>query len=180
MNHDIEPVASTAPAGQELPARFAAKALSRSLSPRFWGVAVAAVMTLAPVAASAEQTGTSCADCPSYSGAFSVENNTGRTIHYEYRWGENHPWKKMSLASGIVETHSYPLGDDVHGRAPVPFVRFDRIGGDNGVTWREYRMQFHAVGYAGFGPAQNRARAKPYVFRYSANGRDIDLLAKQQ
>lgn len=142
-----------------------------------FGGAMAALIALVPIAAPA-QVGTSCADCPNYSGAFSIENSTGITIHYQYRWGDKHEWKKMALASGVIETHSYPLGEDRHKQVPTPYVRFDRIGGDNKVTFQEYKMQFHAVGYAGYGPKQNKTEPKRYVFRYAANGRDLDLKAK--
>jgi hypothetical protein len=138
--------------------------------------AMAAIIALVPIAVPA-QVGTSCADCPNYSGAFSIENGTGTTIHYQYRWGNKHEWKRMALGSGAIEIHSYPLGEDPNKQVPTPYVRFDRIGGDgNQVTWQEYKMEFHAVGYAGFGPKQNKTEPMRYVFRYAANGRDLDLL----
>ena len=139
--------------------------------------AVAVLFAMAPIAAQ-ERVGTSCADCPNYSGAYSIENATGITISYQYRWGDRHEWKKMTLKSGVTETHSYPLGEDRNGKAPTPYIRFDRIGGDNGVTIQEYKLQFHAVGYAGYGPRENRTAPKRYVFRYAANGRDLDLTTK--
>jgi hypothetical protein len=142
-----------------------------------FGGAMAALIALVPIAAPA-QIGTSCEDCPNYSGAFTIENATGITIHYQYRWGDKHEWKKMALRSGAIERHSYPLGEDRNKKVPTPYVRFDRIGGDNGVTFQEYRMQFHAVGYAGYGPRQNKTEPKRYVFRYAENGRDLDLKAK--
>ena len=136
-------------------------------------------LAAASTATLAEDVGTSQADLPSYTGAFSIENETGALIHYEFRWGSNHAWKKMALASGRVETHTYPLGEDAKRKVPTPYVRFDRIGGDRSVTFQEYQMEFHAVGYAGFGPAENRAKPKAYAFRYAANGRDLDLKIKR-
>lgn len=70
----------------------------------------------------------------------------------------------------------YPLGQD--GKAPIPYVQFDRVGGDNAVTFKEYRMQFRAVGYAGYGPRENKTEPMRYVFRYAPNGRDLDLNTK--
>jgi len=64
------------------------------------------------------------------------------------------------------------------GRCRHFYIRFDRVGGDNGVTLQEYRLQFHAVGYAGFGARQNKTEPKRYVLRYAPNGRDLDLKAK--
>jgi hypothetical protein len=126
----------------------------------------------------AENIGTSCADCPDYIGAFTIENATGVTINYEYRWGEQHPWKRQALGSGRVEKHFYPLGDDKNKKVPTPYVRFDRIGGDHQVTTQTYKIAFHAVGNAGFGPARNKVEPKPYVFEFAPNGRDLDLKAK--
>lgn len=139
------------------------------------GLAVLATAMFAPAA---ERVGTSCADCPNYSGAFSIENTTGVPISYQYRWGNQHPWKKMVLGTGRVETHSYPLGENPQGRAPTPYVRFDRIGGDGRVTLQEYRMQFHAIGYAGFGPRVNTTKPKQYFFKYGPDRRTLDLLAR--
>jgi hypothetical protein len=149
-----------------------------SASQRFALAAGFAALFALPLSGHAgEATGTSCADCPNYSGAFSIVNNTGTTIHYQYRWGNHHEWKRMALASGRVETHTYPLGEDRQAKAPTPYVRFDRIGGDQQVTFQEYKMQFHAVGYAGYGPARNDTKPKRYEFRYAPNGRNLDLVA---
>lgn len=141
-------------------------------------LAVALALTSPIVAGGQERVGTSCADCPNYSGAFSVENQTGVTIRYQVRWGSEHAWKSIALASGHIETHSYPLGEDPHGKAPAPYVRFDRVAGDGAVTPKEYHMRFHAVGYAGFGPTTNRAEPKRYFFKFAADGRTLDIFAR--
>jgi len=73
----------------------------------FFGGALAALIALVPIAAPA-QVGTSCADCPNYSGAYSIENTTGTTIHYQYRWGDKHarerrcPCGDAKLASNLA------------------------------------------------------------------------------
>jgi hypothetical protein len=146
-------------------------------------LAVAAAMACLVTPARAEgsndeKLGVSCADCPNYVGAFSIENTTGAVVNYQYRWGNQHPWKRMSLASGRIETHKYPLGEDPNRKVPTPYVRFDRIGGDSAVTMQEYRMKFHAVGYAGYGPSKSVTEPERYVFRYAANGHDLDLKTK--
>jgi hypothetical protein len=127
-------------------------------------------------AASQENIGTSCADCPNLQGEFSIENETGVTIHYQVRWGTNHAWKSMTLETGHVMTHSHPLDDN--GRAPSPWIRFDGIGGDNAFTPKEYHVAFHAVGYAGYGPAENKATPKRYAFEYAADHRTLNLVAR--
>jgi len=125
-----------------------------------------------------ERVGTSCADCANYRGAFSIENETGVTIRYQVKWGDSHPWKSISLDSGRIETHSYPLGENRNGRAPTPYVRFDRVGGDGRFTPMEYRMQFHAVGYAGYGSRANNTAPKKYYFKYGPDRRTLDILAR--
>jgi hypothetical protein len=139
---------------------------------------LALVLTTSTTAWSQERVGTSRADLPNYSGAFSIENPTGVTIPYEVKWGDRSSWKSISLRSGHTETHSYPLGEDRNARPPTPYVRFDRIGGDNRVTPKEYRMQLHVVGYAGFGPNANNAQPKKYYFKYAADGKSLDILAR--
>jgi hypothetical protein len=139
---------------------------------------LALALTTPIIVGGEERVGTSCADCPNYRGAFSIENQTGVTIRYQVRWGDNHPWKSISLNSGSIETHSYPLGENRNGRAPAPYVRFDRIGGDGRFTPKEYHMPFHAVGYAGYGPRTNNATPKQYYFKYGPDGRTLDILAR--
>jgi len=141
------------------------------------GISLALVLTV-PMITRGQDVGTSCADCANYSGAFSIENETGVTIRYQYRWGDKHPWKEMALASGRIETHTYPLGENRNTRVPTPFIRFDRIGGDHQFTAREYRVEFFAVGYSGYGARTNRAEPKRYYFKYAADGRTLDLLAR--
>jgi hypothetical protein len=140
--------------------------------------ALAAVLVIVPISGWSEETGTSCSDCPNYSGAFSVENATGVAIHYEVRWGENNPWKKIDLQVNHTETHTFPLGEDPHKSVPTPYIRFDRIGGDSTYTPKEYKMEFYAIGYGGYGPKKNKTEPKRYVFRYAGNGKDLDLKLK--
>ena len=139
-----------------------------------------AFLLVAPftLTARAQDVGVSTSDNASYSGAFSIENPTRVVIHYEYKWGESKPWKKGTLQPGDTDTLSYPLGDNKATKVPTPFVRFDRIGGDTAYTAQEYRMQFYAVGYAGYGPAANTTQPKRYLFRYAPDGRTLDLKAR--
>jgi hypothetical protein len=132
------------------------------------------ILLAIPAVANAQAVGTSCADCASLRAEFSIENKTGVTIHYEVKWG-NHEWKPVTLRSGYTETHSYPL--DNNGKAPSPYVRYDKIGGDNAITLQEFHVTFFAVGYAGYGPKANTARAKRYYFEYAADHRTLTLWA---
>jgi hypothetical protein len=106
-----------------------------------------------------------------YSAAFSIFNNTGITIPYQIRWG-NQPWQNYRLGNGQGLTHYYPLGDNPRGLAPIPFIRFDRIADGGHVTDQIFRMEFYAVRNDGYG-----VRPKPYEFRYSANGRVLHIFA---
>jgi hypothetical protein len=138
---------------------------------------LALLLKIPLIACAQENVGTSCADCPNYSGAFLIENPTGVAIPYEYKWG-NGPWKHMSLPSGRTETHSYPLGGNRNGRAPTPYIRFDRIGGDGHFTAREYRMAFYAIGYGGYGAQAHTTQPKKYYFKYADDHRTLDILAR--
>ena len=138
---------------------------------------LALLLTTHLIASAQERVGTSCADCPNYSGAFSIENPTGVTIPYEYRWG-NGPWKHMSLLSGHTETHRYPLGDNKNAKVPTPYVRFDRIGGDAHFTPQEYQMHFYAIGYGGYGAGANNTEPKKYYFKYADDHKTLDILAR--
>jgi hypothetical protein len=133
---------------------------------------------ISPMAAQTEPLGTSCADCPSYKGAYTIENKTHITINYQYRWGDKHPWKDASLGKGMINTHSYPLGEDQNAKVPTPSVRFDRIGGDAVYTADDYRMDFHAVGYGGYGSHKNTTEPKPYYFEFARDGKHLGLYAR--
>jgi len=140
---------------------------------------LAAALAAASGGAAAADVRVGEADLPSYNGAFSIENETGAPIHYQLRWGSSHAWRRITLASGHVETHSYPLGADPARRVPAPYVRFDRLGDDQGIAFEECAMQFRAVGDARLGPAARRGAPKAYVFRHAPNGRDLDLEARR-
>jgi len=131
-----------------------------------------------PPAAHSQQVGTYTSDEPSYRAAFSIENNTGATIHYQVKWGKKHAWKSITLPSGSVENHTYPLGSDPTAKAPAPYVRFDKIAGDGNYTPQQYHMRFHATGYAGYGGQPNDTQPKRYFFQYGADGRSLDLFTR--
>jgi hypothetical protein len=141
------------------------------------GIVLAFVLT-SPTIALSEETGTSCADCPSYQAAFSIENETGVAIPYQYKWGEKGHWHNTRLESGRVNTHSWPLGEDKNAKIHAPFVRFDKIGGDAQFEEQDYRMEFYAVGYAGYGPNKANTEPKKYYFKYEPDGKHIRLLAR--
>jgi hypothetical protein len=143
---------------------FAALAISLPLA--------ATSSMLAPQPARSEADARSCSDCPSYSGAFSISNSTGQTIHYQMRWGTTNAWKSFTLENGRIKTHSYPMGTSRNTVIPIPYVRFDAIG-----QTLEYWMQFHAVGYAGYGTYVDPTQPKRYHFKYTPDGQHLNLFS---
>jgi hypothetical protein len=117
--------------------------------------------------------GSSQADLPSLQGEFRISNNTGQTIHYMVRWG-NEPWKKITLQSGHWERHWYPL--DAQRRAPAPQVRFDGVA-QNHRRWT-YTLEFYAVGYQGYGSAPDLTQAKEYYFKWFPSTGALDLMSR--
>ena len=61
---------------------------------------VPAVLVTTTAAESQERVGTSRADLPSYKGAFSINNQTGVTLHYQVKWGEKNAWKSIEVRNG--------------------------------------------------------------------------------
>lgn len=134
------------------------------------------VVTMA-LPARSQDVGTSQADLPSFAAAFSIENNTGSTIHYQVRWGTRRGWKPMILHSGRIMKHTYPLGTNPSARVPIPYVHFLTIPGIV-QSAKECHMRFHAVGYAGYGAPENTARPKRYYFQFSKGGALLDLFER--
>jgi hypothetical protein len=139
-------------------------------------LALAFLLLIPAIAAAQEEVGTSCADCPSYTGAFAIENGTRTTLHYQVKWGRDHAWQSMTLEPGHTKTHSHPL--DGNQKAPAPYIRYDNIGGDGAFTAQEYHLAFRKVGYAGYGAPRNTATPKQYVFEFAADHRTLNLLAR--
>jgi hypothetical protein len=123
-----------------------------------------------------EHVGTSCADCSSYNGAFSIANHTGVTISYQVKWGKDDAWQPVSVRSGFKRTHTHAL--DENRRAPAPYIQFDRFADGGAVTPKEYQLAFHAVGYAGYGATPNTATPKEYEFKFAADRRTLELQAR--
>lgn len=108
-----------------------------------------------------------------YEGAFSIKNDTGITLYYYVRWGDDGVWKLKRLDSGQALRHRHTL--DWKNQAPSPSVKFDRIGGDNRTSLQIQKMGFYKVVAPGFDPMNRNTKSKRYVFRFAANGRDLYL-----
>jgi hypothetical protein len=93
-------------------------------------------------------------------GAVTIENPTGGTIYYQFKWGQNADWVTKSVGPGLSWTHYIEL--DANGLAPRPFIRFE-----NGAGWyREYSLQFFAVN-------NNFQPGKPYSFAWSGGSLNL-------
>jgi hypothetical protein len=135
------------------------------------------------IATQAEPLGSTCSDCAAYRGEYSIENHTGAPLVYEFRWGDNDPWRPVILANDTIRTHTYPLGDDPQAAIPTPSVRFSRHtcrGGLCAGPWRTSVMDFYAVrvdpGFTAPGTVIKRGSPKPYMFWISPFGTGVHLL----
>jgi hypothetical protein len=108
---------------------------------------------------------------------FLIENQTGVTIHYSIRWGKTRAWKDHTLKSGNTTTHSYPLGENRNAKIQPPYIHFTPVSGIPAA--KEYKLEFHAVGYAGFGAREDITKPKRYYFEYTGSNHAIfDLHAR--
>jgi hypothetical protein len=133
--------------------------------------------------AQAEPQGSTCSDCASFVGAYSIENKTGLTITYQYRWGDNAPWKTVVAEDHTRHTIKYPLGTNSATAVPRPSVRFDsrRCQGHTcvGATiWKQYVMNFHALelnpGYVTSGTRYKKG--KPERYKFTVSGGDFGII----
>jgi hypothetical protein len=141
-------------------------------------------------ATQAEPLGSTCSDCAAYRGEYSIENHSGAPLVYQFRWGDNEPWRPVILANDTIRTHTYPLGDDPRAAIPTPSVRFAGhicLGGVCGAedAWRTSEMDFYAVrvdpGFTSPGTVIKRGSPRRYMFwvmRDGSGGFRVHLLRK--
>lgn len=128
-----------------------------NLSPKVWTLLATFAVALASGSA---------AHAAEY-GSFVISNNTGVDVPYQVKWGDGE-WESSCLESGYRKWHYYEL--DCDGRAPIPHVRFDCVGGDGDYTNECYEMDFYATDCPSEG--------KPHYFEYSSCGTYLDLYKK--
>jgi hypothetical protein len=145
-----------------------------SISAAVCVIALAFAQTIATTAHS-EQIATSCADCPSYRGEFSLENKTGVAIKYQIKWG-NSQWKSFTVPDGKLMSHWHPL--DGNDKAPSPLLRFDRFADGASVTNHVVDMDFYKVGSGGYGTSSRKSAEKKYVFKFAADNKTLLVTAK--
>jgi len=98
--------------------------------------------------------------------AFSICNPTKVHIYYQVRWG-NGDWDETCLAPGKAMIHFEEL--DEEGCVNKPEIRFDRIAGDQCVTYKTLAPQVHR--------SHRTDDAKPHHFRFSPCGTKLSLFA---
>jgi hypothetical protein len=129
--------------------------------------------------ASAEPTGSVCSDCPAYKGEHSIENKTLSAITYEFRWGDNEPWRTVVLSSGASKTHTYPIGTNPKAEVPTPSVRFHNTALAGSKHWTKQTMSFHAVMVEpGYGGTLSKRKPERYVFTFNGDFQEIKLAKK--
>jgi hypothetical protein len=113
---------------------------------------VCAVMALAPAGAQYQDT---------HYAAVTIANPTGATLHYQFRWGETGAWQSFSLPPGSRRLHTWEYDYANQNRSPVPYLRYDWIGGNAQFDEKVHRLEAYAV------PARQFEGSKQYYFRYA-------------
>lgn len=111
--------------------------------------AIVAIMLATAIEAHA-QIATSCADCPTSEGVFTITNNTGLTLHYKVKWGNKGNWadaKEITLNSGSTERHSHTL--DANRRAPTPYIHVD-VDVTAAKEFENGKLEFGDVDHVGY------------------------------
>jgi len=99
-------------------------------------------------------------------GAFSVCNTSKIHIYYQVRWAGG-TWDETCLAPGKTMVHFDELDED--GCVNRPEIRFDRIVGDDCVTYKTLALKVYQ--------AHCKSDAKPHYFKFSHCGTKLSLLA---
>src|SRR5262245_21062638 len=71
----------------------------------------AIAFALAQTIATTAHSGTTCDDCSTNKGAFSLENGSRVPIEYQVKWGDG-AWVSHTLKVGHTDTHSHPAKGD--------------------------------------------------------------------
>jgi len=127
-----------------------------------------AAVFLAFVCLAASPTVTLASDYKCY-GAFSVCNPTKVHIYYQVRWG-NGDWDETCLAPGKAMIHFEE--SDEEGCVNKPEIRFDRIAGDDYVTYKTHAPHVYK--------AHCIEDAKPHHFKFSPCGTKVSLFASDE
>lgn len=87
-----------------------------------------------------------------------IRNPTDNVLNYQFQWG-NGGWDEVAIGPGKYVNHYIEL--DEFGLAPIPFVRFDCVGGDEEFTEAIYELDFYESDFTG------EFAGKQYTFQYT-------------
>ena len=106
---------------------------------------------------------------------FSIQNNTGFTVHYQIRWKEDKEWKNTAVKQGVTMNHWYN-GPAVAIPEGYPKIRFDYIANDEEFTPLTYELGTY-IRILGSDPGAHirREDARRYHFGYNSHTKKLDL-----
>jgi hypothetical protein len=109
------------------------------------------------------------AEAANHYAAVDIRNPSNVTVYYSFRWGESSEWQSSWVGPNQVRTHFYAYDYPDQNASPTPQIRFHYNPGQTIPDYKVYDLQAYAV------PVQVAGIGKVYRFRYSWDGRFLDL-----
>lgn len=100
-------------------------------------------------------------------GGVVLMNPTENPINFQMRLGYEDAWTDYVVESNQNLQITFELDRD--GMVLAPNIRFDHVGGDDGLTYQDYELDFYEVEF------EDDMTGFRYEFQYSASGKLIDL-----
>jgi hypothetical protein len=100
-------------------------------------------------------------------GGVVIMNPTENPIYFQMRLGTENEWTDYVVESNQNLQIAFELDRD--GLVSTPYMRFDRVGGDDRLSWQEYELDFYEIEY------EDDMTGFRYEFQYSDSGKLIDL-----
>src|SRR5262245_5465462 len=66
-----------------------------------------------------------------------INNPTGKTVHYQLKWGTDGQWKDYQLQAGYEMTHRKKY---ISTGVPPPYIKFEAFGTFDGGATRSYKL----------------------------------------
>jgi hypothetical protein len=66
-----------------------------------------------------------------------IDNQAGKTIHYQLKWGADGQWKDYALTAGYETTHRKKY---ISTGVPPPYIRFEAFSTFDGGAGRRYKL----------------------------------------
>jgi hypothetical protein len=90
-----------------------------------------------------------------------IENQTGKRVTYQFRWGADAPWKDFVLQPGFNTTHRKQ--NDPKG-VPPPFINVATAPGFEGPLFKKYKLN---IGWDN----------KPRKYHFAVKDNKVDLFS---